>query len=601
MRRRGPNAPAIRAGVLACLAGGLLFAPGCATDDHATDEPVAADAPAPSVPRPETTGGERLTTLDRLDVFAGQTLVLPLDAVPPRSVRVALDDGRELACEAHQVRVNVPADPALAGGDPWLPAPGVWSSDGPGAATDPWLLEVALPPDAAGHDVVIEGDRIRTNWLPAPEMLPKAGAQAADPWRPSRPPKAPADLARSPRVFPESQSPITRWRWRLVADGLDPDASVEPFADPMIENLARQNERRWQVALSWLWAANTDVASRLRHRLAAVIDFGDGVYAPAWPTDHQRIDQLLAGLLDPRISPGRRAAIAEQWLREQPGAVAWIIDDGGTLDQQRTIVLPTLGAANLQDRAALAWSALGTAGATSQPGPDALHPIGALSQVASLVAPATPEDIASLQRVGEVAANVGSWSARLPVNCRPQPISPPGLVVGPLLGDLTMREWLAGRVSPSRGGVATAALLQRSPSRLGPDGRESPQTWELVIECRVAPGAGAGEGDSRDEVRVYFGAFGQASAVVRVTSSGQAEVLRGGGSPETHWSREGDTWRVRLALPAGAVEADGLVRLGVVRTDRFGRRSAWPRPMLPWQNEPARAAIDTRGWRGSTE
>jgi hypothetical protein len=39
----------------------------------------------------------------------------------------------------------------------------------------------------------------------------------------------------------------------------------------------------------------------------------------------------------------------------------------------------------------------------------------------------------------------------------------------------------------------------------------------------------------------------------------------------------------------------------VVRVDGRGRRSAWPRPMLPWQDEPGRAALDTRAWGGGGE
>ena len=49
-------------------------------------------------------------------------------------------------------------------------------------------------------------------------------------------------------------------------------------------------------------------------------------------------------------------------------------------------------------------------------------------------------------------------------------------------------------------------------------------------------------------------------------------------------------------LPPHAIEPSGVLRLGVERLDERGVRSAWPRALLPWESEPGRAAIDTRGW-----
>lgn len=583
----------------AVLAGVLLLA-GCGAQE-AIEPNELHDAVRPTAVREigaSSQPGDTLTNVDRLDVFAGRTLVLPLDVAPTGPVVVTLDDGRVLASGLYSIGVSVPSDPSLAGGDAWLPSPGVWQSRvGMGAAGDPWVLRVEMPSDGVGHDIVINGWRVRANWLPGVEGLPRGDGKAEDPWKAARPPRAPVELASSPRVYPESQSPISRWRWRLVADGLSPDKSVPPFADEIIEALARQNEDRWRVALAWLWGANADTAIRLKQRLAAVVDFGNGIYAPAWPTDHGRLDHLLAGLLDPAISPSRRVLVAEQWLKGCTSAVAWVVDDGGTLDQSRRVLLPTIGVASLLDHSTLGWSELGAPGANGQPGNDGLRPIGAMSEMASVVAPATREDVEAViaAEVGEVAVHLGAWSAALPVASKARAVVPPGLPIGPMWADQNMQEWMVGRVAPARGGVTTLGLLQRTPGAA--DG------WEVYVECRDVPAdpARADAPGGRDAVELFFGPFGRATAVVRVSEAGKVEGVGGGEERTVAVSRREGVWSFRLRLPEGAVEADGLLRLGVVRVDGRGRRSAWPRPMLPWQEEPARAALDTKAWVGTTE
>ncbi|MFA6045029.1 MAG: hypothetical protein WC718_08600, partial [Phycisphaerales bacterium] len=552
-------------GRLVVLAAALLLAgceggpPEAITPNEVTQPSVPPQAAVREIGA-NSQPGETLTSVDRLDVFAGKVLVLPLDVAPTGPVVVTLDDGRVLNSSLHSIQVTVPADPSLAGGDVWLPSPGVWQSRvGKGAESDPWVLRVEMPADGAGHDVVINGWRVRANWLPT--GLPRGDGKAEDPWRAARPPKAPAEIASSPRVYPESQSPISRWRWRLVADGLAPDASAAPFADPVIEALARQNEDRWRVALAWVWGANADTAHRLKQRIAAVVDFGNGVYAPAWPTDHGQLDHLLAGLLDPAISPSRRVLVAEQWLKGCTSAVAWVMDDGGTLDQSRRVLLPTIGVASLLDHSTLGWSVLGVPGAEARPGPDALRPFGAMTAVSSVVAPATKEDVEAVAGAEVGEAHLGAWSVTLPVLSKFRPVVPPGVAIGPMWADQTMEAWLQGKAAPARGGMTTVGLLQRAPSVAGADGMDG--AWEVFEECRGMQGTPLGErrypggergypgADERDEVRLYFGAFGRGS-VVRVTAKGS---VAGGDVDRVPIGRRGDVWSFRLRLPPGAVEA----------------------------------------------
>ena len=123
-------------------------------------------------------------------------------------------------------------------------------------------------------------------------------------------------------------------------------------------------------------------------------------------------------------------------------------------------------------------------------------------------------------------------------------------------------------------------------------------TWNVFIECR-SPVIGQAE-----TVRVWVGAFGAPAAILRISSAGEVVdelgPRQGLSSKVTGAvvSRQGDTWTARVPIPARCIEKDGTVRIGLDRTDALGRRTSWPRPMLPWQREPGRVAIDTSAWGG---
>lgn len=62
-------------------------------------------------------------------------------------------------------------------------------------------------------------------------------------------------------------------------------------------------------------------------------------------------------------------------------------------------------------------------------------------------------------------------------------------------------------------------------------------------------------------------------------------------------------WCAWITLPPGCIEADpanprseGILRIGLEYTDARARRSAFPRPMTPWQNEPGRLRLDLGAW-----
>jgi len=542
-----------------------------------------------------------LRSAERVEITPGMVLVLPLDQPPDQSqpLTVALADGRAL--EAHAASITVRFELSAAGApiDPWVGSPGEWvmsASTAPPSGAASALALVPVPVDAQGGDLIVNGAPRSVEWLPTADALPRAeDGSPADPWRPGRPDRMPAGVELSPRFIAETQSPLTRWRWRLLYDGLHPDApGPGPFADEGVEHLAAQLEHRWRVALARLWGGDSDLAMRLKRRLCAGVDFGDGLWAPAWPTDRAALDELLSTLLDSRLPPQRRAAFVERWLAEQPAGVAWVTDDGGTLDADRAHVLVTLSAASLLDRATLSW--VQPEGVQTSP---ELRPITPMS-VRTFV---TPPGTASSLGDGAVSVHIGEWSQRFSVHTGPIPISPPGVMISPFFADTSMTEWLSGRASP--GAWACAARLHRPPADPGALGESvRSKRWELYVECETVEGAGDPGAES---VMIFAGPLGLPSAAIRVAIDGEVTRLTLPGAhpndaelpPErtkVPVIRSPGRWAFRIPLPPGSVEKDGLLRLGLFRTDALGRRSAWPRPVLPWRAEPSRLAIDTRTW-----
>lgn len=542
----------------------------------------------------------------RIDVVAGATLVAPVrvvgDATKFETLSARLDDGRRLTALLRCVSVSLdPAAPAT-----WLPPPGVWkvgrSAPGDGAGAT-WVLVMQLPPDAAGQSVWVGSSKLPLNWLPSPAALVRAGGSFDWP--------APLDASKlTPELrdllTPEAESPVRRWRYRLVTTGLDPRREAEvrltlgvpEFPDPVLEALARQGESRWSVAIAWLWRDRPGLAQRVAERLARLVDFGDGHRAPAWPIDQAELDSLAADLVDPELSTPGRIARAETWLRAQEPLVAWITDDAGLSapdpgDDSLTHSVTTASIANLSDRAVTV--AYGESGARPELSPVEPGEVRTLSAAMGATSAETPRTSDSSTAF---VLSSGPWSVSLSPLWSRVPVGPPGRTMAGFRPDFTLRTWRSPS-SPFDGPppAETRAMLTKGPATLNGE-----ITWNVLIECRRASRA---DDPARDRVELWIGPHGHPRLVIQLTAMGEATLIQGERPEEVRSSVDGvrfvkeeSRWVAMVPLDAACIEPESVVRLGLVRIDARGVRASWPRAMLPWQLEPSRVVFSLREWGG---
>lgn len=530
------------------------------------DEPDSSEAPARA---------------GRIEGIAGRVVVVPLTGRPwaderwidASSVPVSYDGaaaGRARLVRAPVADVEPGPRPERSTADPsrWLGFVGRWTIAPQDRRLEPglgvWLLVIDAPP--VGTRTIRVGDR-ELRFTALPPTLPGWPA----PW-----PAPPASPALQSILKAASGSPLLRFRARLARGGpaalAGGPAAPDAFAEPLLEALAQTTEARAAHALARLAKADQPLALALARRLAALVNFGAGVHAPAWPSGDRDTDALFSDLLDPDASDQTAAAKARAWLDAQPRAAVWVVDDAGATDALSDARLSTLGLANLTDRPVPAWVSSGAA--------TPADPVKLPAWHATLLA--SPGDAPVPSRSGRqadaparVRVQVDRGRFDAPIVPAPIPVTPPGLRAGPLLADWTMPAWVAGQerilaVDPS---WATAALLQG-----GAGG------WSLFVECRAAA-----EAPGLDVLRVWLGPRGAGERVIRVApgESGEPGVVTG---------RMDRGWWAQVPIPPEAIDEFGVLLWAVERVDARGVRSTWPRPQLPWQEDPGRVAVDTRSW-----
>jgi hypothetical protein len=534
----------------------------------------------------------------RLDAVRGRTLVIPLDA--PRSARLPaalplrLDDGRVIDAPVFWIG----ATPSAAPRHLWLPDPGRWSATPAFAPPPPesslgaWCALVDLPEDP-GLGLWFARTRIPINPIAEPSII----APTALPWNPTAGPQS-ANLTLNLLARPDAASPLRRWRYELLTEGLAPIFPFQPAtsggrdSDRALEALAQQFRARWQVALAWLFIHNPDLSLHLRRRLASAVIMDSEHVAPICPATDSELATLLSSLLDPTLSPPDRADRAQAFLDALPVAIATVLDDAGQFDARTSAPVSTAMLINLARRPAVAYL---TDSADEQPPSLDLEPLAPASArtLAAVAMHAAPIRALAAPRPASFTAHIAEWKSPLDALPAPIPIAPPGLRLDPFALDWTMDAFLHARPDASMipGPLwSTAALLFRDDSDSNP--------WRLLIECAFDPA----DKRTEDHIELWLGPYHAPVCVLSINRSGVVSILKGAlaETPAPFIERADSRWSALISIPASAIDRAGLLRLSVLRVDPRGFRAAWPRPMLPWQEEPGRLSINTTTWAGAT-
>ncbi len=471
-----------------------------------------------------------------------------------------------------------------------------------------WVAAVSVPEGGDGAGVEIDRRRVAVMGAGA-EGLPRVRRVAT------------SAFARE-MLSGLRRSPMVRWRARLAAGepliSTGADHAADLFADATLEGLARTTEREWSGVLARLNAANAELASRFASRLAGVVDIGEGVEIPVWPADANSgvaMESLLSDLLRAGGDRDRAAKIAEAWLAAQPVGGAVVIDDAAAIDLRSGLTFPSVLLANLSDQPA---AAIASRVETAEPEMLRLEPFAAV--FASVGAAAKVEEGVDPRRRTGIEAmrdgvaqrtmadvRVGDWRGKRAVVGEIAKIRPPGMDIGPLLSDWTQQTFLAAAMDETpRGEMQISGSVSGFGGRLKPaddqGGAAGPGRWLIMFEI-VRPQAGGANNaakEERSELVLSFGPRGgTASQTLRVLADGSLYEVRNGqamAAGNATLKRSGDRTFYWVPVPSAAIEAGKVLRLGLVRIDERGRRSAWPRPMLPWQTEPGRIAVDLSSW-----
>lgn len=562
-----------------------------------------------------------------MDAVFGRPVVFrvsPTGQRVPATVEVKLDDGHTVIGEIQWVRVvrassrdcTIPA---------WLPQPLSFEAFDPadaraGSGIGSWMMRLAYPLTSSGQGFWMGGVRYEPNWLPDPRRLVAQGVVGRA-WSSPLTMEQQHDPLYTRLIEPYRDHPLAGWRFDLAMDVFEPGVEFnhpedggpildldalaaeidrpDPF-DPITRELGRLERARWQVALARLWNADPTLSLPVRERLVGAI-VSPGGLLPAWVTDQYLYDDLLHALLDPRSTDERRASHAKAWLDGFDDAIAWVVDDAGRQDALTGAFIPTIGAVNMANRAVLAW-----ARASDLSSPSDLAPLMP-RQVQLLRGEVLPTRLQDPQSGLGVEVQVGDWAGYLPSVGIAIPASPPGFAIGPLRASWTLDAWRAGNEDQQPDlprDQSAAVLLSRGPvpdaerARLNRAVGENiaRETWTIYLEAK-----GPDDATGHEFVELWFGPFAEPILAIRVHADGHlTDVFTDEPVPDlqTKVNRLADRWVATLELPARVIETGQIVRVGVVREDTCGRRSSWPRRLLPGQSEPGRVAVRLDAWTG---
>lgn len=559
---------------------------------------------------------------ERLDAIVSYPLVVSLRVENEndlrRGVTTRIDDGRSFTSQPFWVGLTpyqtLPTWTRVAGQWDAVPYEQIRSTPIAQRPTGSWFILVPLPIDAVGQGLWFGQMRYELNWLPDPERA-LLEADTVEHTRDftqfwSMHPDASALMDPSVQKAVEQyhRDPFQNWRARLLTDGLDPDrtrarethaqsinmtdsielelATQSPGND-LLSAIARQQEARWQIILGRIWLIDPDTATRMKLALTRTARFGDRTL-PLWNADNTDLSRLAHDLLSPYVDDDTRVLRAKAWLETQARAVAWIIDDQGTLEAGTDRFLPTLGVLSLP----------------SEPGNSLLRiDAGLASPILETISPNTlqqiqiplePIEVSKLSpqiATTRIDLRLARWSQSNDLIASRVPAGAPFVRIGPLLADWTMGSLLNNRplehasISPDR---MTSGILWRTitPNRSNPRAG-----WRLFFEC-----AATNPGERPDALTVWIGPREYPTAAWRITPDALVETIARNGSmivpqPSVETRILADRWIAQIDLPDIVFDQDGQLMLGIERTDADGVHSAWPRRMIPDQHEPGRLII----------
>ncbi len=579
----------LASGVAACMVAG------CASERPATPQSARAASGLPKAEQIDDKAGEKsadpITPIEsRIHAVFGRTLVIPV-RVRGRfefadTLQVRLDDKRAVPSRLFRVSVTDVSEPG------WLPAPGVWKSElasksaSEKAAFSVYVVVASLPFDAVGQGLWLENHRVALNWLPEPPMLAAELKLTADAVRWPEAASTSSEPSVRDLIEAERISPLRRWRYRLVkgslgiatqAEPLPAEVLVDAFPDPVLEAWARQREDRWCVGLKKLRALDPALAEELVDALRLIARFPGEVAVPMWDTDQGELEELVQTLLDPDLADKTRVSRVREWIGSRPRAAAWVMDDAGAPDLATGQAAPSVALLNLARDPALGFVAVGGRPSAQEmtaipPGRTAVLQLRDRDEAAPTPGAPTP-----------IVLHVGDWKRTGTIADRPVPAPPAGMRLGPFLPDWTCGDLLAGVQPPAEASGLTAALLYRAPGA-----GAAPGDWTLYVECH----SGGGVVSAEDRLSIFLGPIGPASEAVTITPDGG--VSPAGYAKNVAVVSEKGRWVVQMKVPPELIEGDGTLRLAMTRSDRRGRRWSYPRPMLPWDEQPGRVAIATR-------
>lgn len=557
---------------------------------------------------------------DRLDAIVAYPLVLAVQVENERDlargVTTRLDDGRTFTSEPFWVglvpHASLPA---------WISGVGHWEAKpysdirSTPIAQRPagsWFISVPLPIDAVGQGLWFDQTRYELNWLPDPErslLEADSGPRTRDFstfWSTRLDDNTLQDPAVRKAIDLYHRDPFQNWRARLLLDGLDPDRtraretlantpnavnSLEESlgnqtqADRLLAGIARQQEARWQIILGRVWLIDPDTAERMKQVLLRTVRMGDRTL-PLWTGDTQGLARLAHDLLSPFVDDQTRVLRAKAWLETQPRMLSWIIDDQGQLEAGTDRLLPTLGVISLPSTPGDSLLRIDTgidAPLLSTVPPGQLHQVQ-VPVDSILVDPSSP-----VIETAPITLRMAQRNTQHDLIVSPVPARAPFVRIGPLLNDWTMSSLISNRplagagISPNR---ATVGILRRTHA---PDRNNPRAGWQLYLECGAPRPGRAG-----DTLSVWIGPREHPIAAWSISSDGRVQSIAGSGfipQPSVQTRLLNDRWIAQITLPDSVFDEQSQLLLGLERSDADGVHSAWPRRMIPGQQEPGRLII----------